>query len=78
MTILYRKGLSAVLLDLLPSGIRLRFSGIPGLSYNLERATAITGPWIKIATQTAPASGLLEYLDASRPLGQAFYRTSAP
>jgi hypothetical protein len=77
-TIFYRKGLPAVLLDLLPSGIRLRFSGNPGLSYNLERATAITGPWIKIDTQIAPGSNLLEYLDASAPLRQAFYRTVQP
>lgn len=78
VTVVYREALSPLLLDLLPSGIRLRFTGIPARNYRIERAPAVTGPWSTINTQNAPASGLLEYLDAPAPRGQAFYRTVQP
>jgi hypothetical protein len=42
----------------------------------LERAPSPSGPWTPIATQTAPASGLIEFLDANAPSGQAFYRAA--
>ena len=57
---------------------RLRITGVPGRSYTIERAPAVTGPWTSINTQTAPASGLLEYLDTNPPIGSAFYRTVQP
>jgi len=69
---------SAVSIDLIPTGVRLRFTGVPGLGYNLERAPAVTGPWSTINTQTAPASGLLEYLDTTPHPGSGFYRTVQP
>ena len=65
---------SAVSIDLIPTGIRLRFTGVPGRSYNIERAPAVTGPWSTINTQTAPASGLFEYLDTLPHPGSGFYR----
>jgi hypothetical protein len=77
-TVVYWENLPPVLIDLVPTGIRLRFTGIPGRSYNIERAPAITGPWSTLATPTAPESGLLEYLDAPPPPGSAFYRTVQP
>jgi hypothetical protein len=43
-----------------------------------ERAPAVTGPWSTINTQTAPASGLLEYLDTTPHLGSGFYRIFQP
>jgi hypothetical protein len=63
-----------VSVDLVPTGIRLRFTGIPGRSYNVERAPAVTGPWSTIHTQTSPASGLFEYLDELPHPGSGFYR----
>ena len=65
-----------VSIDSLPTGVRLRFTGVPGRSYDIERAPAVTGPWSTINNQTAPASGFLEYLDADPPAAAAFYRTS--
>ena len=67
---------SAVSIDLVPAGVHLRFTGVPGRSYDIERAPAVTGPWSTINTQTAPASGFLEYLDTNSSAAAAFYRTS--
>jgi hypothetical protein len=76
-TVVYREA-PTVSIDLVPTGVRLRFTGVPGRSYNTERAPAVTGPWNTINTQTAPASGLFEYLDTNSPAAAAFYRTSEP
>lgn len=67
-----------VSIALIPAGVRLRFAGVAGRSYNIERAPAVTGPWNTINTQTAPVSGFLEYLDTNSPASGAFYRTSTP
>jgi DNA-binding beta-propeller fold protein YncE len=56
-------------------GYVIRFSGIPGSSYLLQRAPTVAGPWITSAPQTAPASGVVEFHDLFPPSGQAFYRT---
>jgi hypothetical protein len=76
-TVVYRE-VPAVSLDLIATGVRLRVTGLPGRSYNIERAPAVTGPWSTINTQTAPASGAFEYLDTNPPASAAFYRTSEP
>jgi hypothetical protein len=60
------------------SGYFVRFAGHAGFNYRLLRATAVTGPWFSIATNTAPASGLVEFHDISPLPGQAFYRTLTP
>jgi hypothetical protein len=60
------------------NGYYLRFNGIPNLSYRLQRAHDVTGPWSDIATNTAPASGLVEYHETNPLAGQAFYRTVMP
>jgi hypothetical protein len=77
-TVVYREVLPPVSIQLVPAGVRLSFTGTPGLSYKIERAPAVTGPWTPINTQTAPASGLLEYLAAPPLPSQAFYRTVQP
>ena len=77
-TVVYREVLPAVSIDLIPTGVRLRFTGVPGRSYYLERAPALTNPWSTINTQIAPASGLLEYLDTLPPPGSGFYRIVQP
>jgi hypothetical protein len=78
LTVVYREGLSAVAIEQMPSGVRLRFTGSAGQSYSIQRASAITGPWSTLATPTTPASGFLEYLDVNPPAGAAFYRTREP
>ena len=77
-TAVYREVPEAVSINLVPAGVRLRFTVVPRLSYNLERAPAANGPWSTISIQTAPASGAFEYLDTNPPAAAAFYRTSEP
>ncbi len=60
------------------SGYFLRFTGAPEIIYRLQRAPNVTGPWSDIATNTAPASGLIEYHETTPPPGAAFYRTAQP
>ena len=59
-------------------GCYVRFTGAPDVSYRVQRATTLSGPWDTLATLTAPTSGQLEYHDTSPPPGQAFYRTAQP
>jgi hypothetical protein len=59
-------------------GYFIRFSGVPGSVYRLQRATRLEGPWISSASQTAPASGLVEFWDLFPPPSQAFYRVVQP
>lgn len=60
-----------------PDSYLVRFLGIPDLTYRLQRAPGVTGPWETIATLTAPSNGLMEYEDKQSPPGGAFYRTQA-
>lgn len=59
-------------------GYFIRFNGIPGLTYRLQRATDLPGPWLTSAPQTAPASGLVEFHDLFPPAERAFYRSVQP
>jgi hypothetical protein len=56
----------------------IRFDGVPTLTYRLERALTVTGPWDSIATNTALASGFVEFHDTNAPPDGAFYRTVTP
>jgi hypothetical protein len=51
--------------------------GRPNVTYHLQR-TWPSGPWDTIDTQTAPASGLIEYHRDVLAPGAAFYRTVTP
>jgi hypothetical protein len=59
-------------------GLFVRFTGEPDVTYRLQRAASVTGAWANLATNTAPASGLIEYHETTPPPGQAFYRTVQP
>lgn len=59
-------------------GYLVRFSGVPGTAYRLQRARALAGPWDSGAPQTAPASGRVEFRDTSPAPGQTFYRVVQP
>jgi len=60
------------------NGYTVQFACTPGYSYRIQRAPAITGPWIDINTNTAPADGFVIYSDTSASTGNAFYRTVTP
>ena len=77
-TVVYREVLPAVTIDLVPAGVRLRFTHDSGSPRRIERAPAITGPWNTLATPPAPASGVIEYVDIDVRLGPTFYRTAQP
>ena len=56
-------------------GYFIRFDGTPGITYGLQRAPVVTGPWnTTIATTIAPPSGPVEFHDTTPLPGQAFYR----
>ena len=55
-------------------GLTLYCSGNPGLSYHLQRATNLAGPWTTLSSQTAPTNGLFNFTDPSPPQPDAFYR----
>ena len=59
-------------------GSFIRYTGAPDVTYRLQRAASFTGVWSDLATNTAPASGLIEYHETSPPPGQAFYRAVQP
>ena len=59
-------------------GYLLSFNGAPEITYRLQRAPSVTGPWSDLVTNTAPASGRIEYHEISPPPGAAFYRTAQP
>ena len=59
-------------------GYILGFNGAPEITYRLQRAPSVTGPWSDLATNIAPASGRIEYHETAPPPGAAFYRTAQP
>lgn len=56
----------------------IRFDGLPGRTYRLQRATRPAGPWVDGSSKVAPASGQLEYHDIFPVPGGAFYRSVQP
>ncbi|MCP5527995.1 MAG: cadherin-like domain-containing protein [Verrucomicrobiales bacterium] len=57
--------------------VTLRFVGIPGRAYQVQRRTGLTeGSWGTIATVTADATGRFEFTDENPPAGTAFYRAA--
>lgn len=60
------------------NAVRLRFSGNAGEGYRFERAPTANGPWTTIATLTAPAHGMIEYVDLDGAREGAFYRATSP
>lgn len=65
--------------------VHLRFNGIPGRIYEIERARFVTGPWRSpppndqpLAVITMPIGGVVEFVDTTGVFvaTQFFYRTS--
>ena len=61
-----------------PDGVRVSFVGIPRLTYTVQWAPALTGPWTTIAPVTVGASGVGNYMDPNQRAGKVFYRTTYP
>jgi len=77
-TVVYREVLPSISVEMIPSGVRLTFTGTADGTYQIERASSLSGPWEVIAGPVASANGLVEYIDADRLPGTAFYRTRTP
>jgi len=77
-TVVYRENLPAVSIALVPTGVRLRFTGTPGRRYKIERAPTVSGPWTTISTPIASANAVVEYMDTNAPSGSVFYRMVQP
>jgi hypothetical protein len=60
------------------SGDAIIFAGIPGLTYSVQRAPAVTGPWTTIGTVTVGSDGIASYVDVKPSPRDAFYRTIYP
>ena len=57
----------------------VRFAGVPGRSYGIQRATTLSpADWAPLATVTAPIHGIIEYVDSNPPQPTSFYRTILP
>jgi hypothetical protein len=54
----------------------IRFNGDPHVTYQLQRATSVTGPWTTNFTFTTTCFEPVIFHDTNAPLGQAFYRTA--
>ena len=63
-----------VFLQLTPEGPSVRFAGQRGRTYEIECASAVTGPWETIATRLAPPDNVIECIDATPSSSAAFYR----
>ena len=59
-------------------GYQVSFFGLPGRTYHLQRAPAVTGPWTTLAAVTTDANGLGTYADTNAPAEAAYYRTIYP
>ncbi|MCF7731274.1 MAG: PKD domain-containing protein [Akkermansiaceae bacterium] len=55
----------------------LRFWGIPGNTYRIERSPDLN-TWTLLASKTAAANGFIEFTDSSPPEWRGFYRIAPP
>ena len=57
---------------------RLTFSGAVGSSYEIRRATVVTGPYTNLTTLPVPAIGVIDYTDPDPPQPNGFYQIVLP
>ncbi|MFM1767989.1 MAG: hypothetical protein RJA22_518 [Verrucomicrobiota bacterium] len=69
-------GQNTIVIQLAPGGIQVRFAGIPGRSYQIQRSTDLVN-WNTLQIETAAPYGVIQYLDTAPPPGAGFYRTLA-
>jgi hypothetical protein len=77
-TVVYWETLPAVSIELIGDGVRIRFIGIAGVTYEVQRSASLAGPWNTIASKVAPSGGLIEYIDPKPSTGPNFYRVATP
>ena len=55
-------------------GFMVRFAGVSGANYTLQRAAGPIGPWTNVATITVGPSGIGTYSDTDAPPDSGYYR----
>jgi hypothetical protein len=70
-------GQSAVIEKLPGQAATVRFTGVPALSYNIQRSGTLQD-WLTIQTLRADSAGLIEFTDPDPPQGKMFYRVEFP
>lgn len=58
-----------------PNGTLVRFAGIPNFTYAIESSTDGIS-WTAVTSITAPANGLMNFLDTNSANDSLFYRTA--
>jgi hypothetical protein len=69
-------GQNTVVIQLVSNGVLVRFAGIPGRSYQVQRTTDLV-TWNTAQVLTAAPYGIIDYVDTAPPPGFAAYRTLA-
>lgn len=64
--------------ELLVTGLRIHFRGMPAQNYTILRAAKVDGPYVPIGTTEVQPNGTGMYTDGVPLSGAAFYRISYP
>jgi hypothetical protein len=59
-------------------GVTVKFAGIPGYTYIVQRAPTVGGPWTDLLTTNAPTNGLFEFVDGDPLSPSGYYRLRTP
>ena len=68
-------------IQVVPNGIKIRFMGSAGQTYQIVRAAALLNGgtvWTDIGSATTDAAGQGEFIDAYAPLSHSFYQAVSP
>jgi hypothetical protein len=60
-----------------PALLELRFQGIAGRSYRLQRADSLAGPWVNAGTSSAGINGVIRFTEPQGG-GSSFFRILEP
>ncbi len=79
ITVIAGSGIEGVspMVERTPSGPLIRFTGVPGLGYGLQRSFDLV-EWFTLEPFLRDAGGFIEYLDAENKEDRAFYRVNGP
>ena len=70
-------GYAQSILSATPGSVSVRFAGIPGYAYDIQRTTNLqSGVWTNIALTNAPAGGVWIFTDTDPPQPAGYYRTA--
>jgi hypothetical protein len=75
-TVVYLDPVSTIHIELVSGQARITFDGWAGYAYEIQRPSAVNGPWDTIAVRNTPVDDLLEFTDTNAPPPRAFYRVS--